>query len=190
MPRRLLALNVFLGVIALSFVALAARELLVRRPLPAAPAARPAAAAAAAAQRDAAKSDEPPAYGAIVAKYLFNPARTEGGAMTAASPATKPLLHGVVVDGEKSRAYLTDPASKRVFGYAVGDSVAGGRLERIAEDRVVIARPEGPLEVLLRDPAKPGPSPTAAAAAAPAQPQTVRRLSPPQPLGAESNANR
>src|SRR5207247_2555067 len=41
--------------------------------------------------------------------------------------------------------------------------VAGGTLTTIAADRVIIARPEGPLDVRLRDPGKPRPAPTAAA---------------------------
>ena len=56
--------------------------------------------------------------------------------------------------------------SKRVAGYSVGDTVGGGRLQKIADDRVVIARPEGLLEVLLQDPSKPRPTPTPPAAPA------------------------
>jgi hypothetical protein len=67
----------------------------------------------------------------------------------------KSVLHGVVIDGERSRAYLDDPVAKRVFGYAVGDTVVGGRLERILDDRVVIRGPAGVIEVLLQDPTKP-----------------------------------
>jgi len=69
------------------------------------------------------------------------------------------VLHGVMIDGEKSRAYLEDPVAKRVFGYAVGDPIGGGRLQEISPDRVLIARPEGTVEVLLRDPSKPKPAP-------------------------------
>jgi hypothetical protein len=77
----------------------------------------------------------------------------------------KSILHGVVIDGARSRAYLDDPVAKRVFGYAVGDTVAGGRLERILDDRVVIRGPAGVVEVLLQDPTKPqeeGPVPVPA----------------------------
>ena len=58
------------------------------------------------------------------------------------------------MDGPKSRAYLEDPLLKRTFGYAVGDTVGGGRVESIAADRVVIGRGEGLLEVLLHDPSR------------------------------------
>ena len=85
--------------------------------------------------------------------------------MIASGP--KPLLHGVVMDGLKSRAYLEDPTVKRTFGYAVGDAVNGGRVQSISEDRVVVARPDGLVEVLLQDPAKPKLAVPAAAAATP-----------------------
>jgi hypothetical protein len=49
----------------------------------------------------------------------------------------------------------------------MGDTVVGGRLQSISADRVVIARPEGLVEVLLQDPAKPRPA-TAASVGAPA----------------------
>ena len=109
-------------------------------------------------------------YNVIVAKHLFNPSRSEGAAIaaaTAAPPAPKPMLLGVVVDGGRSRAYLEDPASKRVLSYQVGDTVSGGRLEEISSERVLIARPEGPMEVMLRDPLKPKPGPAPSAANAP-----------------------
>jgi hypothetical protein len=83
----------------------------------------------------------------------------------------------VVVLGARSRAYLEDPTEKRVFGYAVGDFIAGGRLERIFDDRVVIRMPEGLLEVLLHDPAKPRPS-AQPAIRPPAAPNPAGRTSP------------
>jgi len=101
---------------------------------------------------------------------------------TAAAPVSKPILHGVVVDGAKSRAFLEDPAVKRVAGYSVGDTISGGRIQRITDDRVVIARPEGPLEVLLQDPGKPRPVPTSGAPASPTlpSPQTAPGSQAPQ----------
>jgi hypothetical protein len=83
-------------------------------------------------------------YNVIVAKHLFNPSRSEGGpAPTAPAPPPppKPTLLGVVVDGPKSRAYLEDAVTKRVFGYRIGDSISGGRLDKITDDKVVIVRP-------------------------------------------------
>jgi len=69
----------------------------------------------------------------------------------------------VVIDGAKGRAFLEDPAAKRVAGYSAGDMIGDGKIQRISDDRVVIAKPKGLLEVLLRDPSKPkAPAVTAA----------------------------
>jgi hypothetical protein len=130
-------------------------------------------------------------YAVIAARNLFFASRGEVAAVVAPALAgLKSVLHGVVIDGDRSRAYLDDPVAKRVFGYAVGDSVVGGRLERILDDRVVIRRPEGMVEVLLQDPAKPqAEAPPPAAAAVPA-PTKARRsaaqsaLPTPAPAGA------
>jgi hypothetical protein len=70
----------------------------------------------------------------------------------------------VVLDGPHSRAYIEDPATRRVAGYALGDPIGGGKLVRILEDRVVIGRPEGLVEIMLKDPAKPRPESPAAPA--------------------------
>ncbi|HEU4437978.1 MAG TPA: hypothetical protein VFT36_01935, partial [Methylomirabilota bacterium] len=105
-----------------------------------------------------------PAYQIIVSKNLFNPGRSEGpaGSVTA---GPKPLLYGVVMDGPRSRAYLEDPSTKRTYGYTVGDALAGGRVQSINGDRVIITRPDGRLEVLLQDPDKPRPEPPTPAGA-------------------------
>ena len=170
MARRLLLLNIVLGLLGCLFAAALARELLTAHPLPAPPAprgTRPAAVSA-----PASPASAPASYGVIAAKNLFSPSRSEAPAGPVAAVGPKPLLHGVVVDGPKSRAFLEDPVIKRTFGYAVGDTIGGGRVESISADRVVIGRTDGLVEVLLQDPAKPKaptpavPSPTAAAAPA------------------------
>jgi hypothetical protein len=97
-----------------------------------------------------------------MARNLFNPNRSETAAV-AAGPVSKPILFGVVVDGARSRAFLEDPAFKRVAGYSVGDTVGGGTIQKITDDRVVIVRPEGLLEILLQDPSKPRATPAATA---------------------------
>ncbi len=158
MSRRLLALNVVLGIVSVALAAGIVRTLIVRRPLPPPAASRamtgpgPAAAAATA---DAGLAS----YAVIASRNLFNPTRSETAVAVAAT--SKPILHGVVIDGPKSRAFLEDPTAKRVAGYSVGDVIGGGRIQRITDDKVVILRPEGPLEVLLQDPSKPRPTPTA-----------------------------
>ena len=172
MSKKILAFNIVLAGLAVVLAAWLVRDLAATRPLPAPPAPRKAAAPAGgdeSASENAAQ-DRLPAYNVIVAKYLFNPSRTEG-APEVAKPAVplppKPLLLGVVVDGPSSRAYLEDPSTKRVFGYQVGDNVAGGKLEKITDDRIQISRSDGVMEVMLRDPSKPKPP---APAPAPGQP--------------------
>ena len=181
MPKKLVALNVALAALAVFFAAWLTRDLAASRPLPAPPAPRkaPAASGPEQAPQENAAQDRLTAYNVIVAKYLFNPSRTEGGPEVA-KPAVllppKPILLGVVVDTAGSRAYLEDPSTKRVFGYQVGDSVAGGKLETITGDRIQISRSDGLMEVMLRDPSKPKPVP---------QPQPPARPQPgaPQPPG-------
>lgn len=176
MSARRHALTISLGVVACLLAAGLVRELLAAHPLPPPPA--PRAARPLATGGVPATSAAPPSaasYGVIVAKNLFSPTRTEAPAGPVAAAGPKPVLHGVVMDGPRSRAYLEDPLLKRVFGYVVGDTVGGGRIESIAVDRVVIARADGLLEVLLRDPSKPRPASTAAAPPAASGPAAAQR---------------
>ncbi len=180
MSKRLLLVNVILAGVAAFFAVLLVRDLTHSRPLPRPPAPRAARTAAPVeGPTEAAGAGEKLAsYNVIVTKHLFNPSRSEAGA-TAATPAAppppKPVLLGIVVDGPKSRAYLEDPSTKRVFGYQVGDTVAGGRIDQITDDKVVIVRPNGSMEVLLHDPSKPKPAAPAPAGAAQRPGQPVPR---------------
>jgi hypothetical protein len=162
MPRRLLVLNVILGIVSLVFAIGIVRTLLAKHPMPQ-PAASRSAGAPPPSVTAGTADPGPEAYAVIAAQNLFNPSRSETATAAAAVAVVKPILHGVVIDGAKSRAFLEDPTVRRVGGYSVGDAVSGGRIQTIANDRVVIARPEGPMEVLLQDPSKPRPAPTAAA---------------------------
>lgn len=164
MSTRLRILNPSLGLLGCLLTAGLVRDLLAAYPLPPPPALR--AARSVVAGTAAAGSTGPPsaaAYGVIAAKNLFSASRTEAPAGPVVAAGPKPLLHGVVMDGPKSRAYLEDPQLKRTFSYGIGDAVGGGRVESIAADRVVIGRGDGLVEVLLHDPSKPRPAPTAAA---------------------------
>ena len=159
---RLALLNLALLGVAGYFGAQVMGELAPPRSLPTRTAPRPASGPAPGAEAAADPAARPPgAYGAVASRNLFNPARTD---VVAASPeasaaaAPRPILHGVVLDEAKSRAYLEDVATKRIFGYAVGDVVSGSKVTAIRGDRVVLARPEGSIEVLLRDPSKPPPA--------------------------------
>ena len=162
LSKLVLSVNaIFAGLAVFCAVALV-RDLSHARPLPPMPSPRAAnnQASKPADQvgNSAPRADTLAAYNVIVSKHLFNPSRTEGGsnpASTAAPAGPKPLLMGVVVDGARSRAYLEDPASKRVLSYQVGDTVSGGRIEQITSEKVLVARPEGPVELLLRDATKP-----------------------------------
>jgi hypothetical protein len=166
---RLGRLNVTLLGAAACFAFGLTRELAASYPLPRLPA-RQAASTSPKGTADvstlgvAARRDERALYTAIAEKNLFSPSRSNTPAI-ADGPGGRPLLHGVVVNDRKSRAYLEDPASKKIFGYALGDSVGGGRLDAIKADRVVILRSQGPMEVLLRDPSKPRPTATVTASA-------------------------
>ena len=163
MSRALLALNVLLVAVAVLAGVTIARELTIPRALPRrAPTPAPAAAAATPRAADAGKAEARPSYSTIATRNLFSATRTESAAdaTPSAAPAPKLFLHGVIVDEGRSRAFIEDPVARRTFSYAVGDSVGGGKLEAVKSDRVVIARPEGPMEVMLRDPSKPHPAPT------------------------------
>ena len=190
MSRRLFIANVLVGVLGCLFAVGVIRDLSAGRPLPSAPVPR-----GNPSTLEVGAEDAPPtpisAYQVIATKNLFNPGRMEATATngaTARAPGVRPILHGVVLDGDKSRAYLEEPPARHVYGYAIGDRVAGGRLESIGLDRVVIVRPEGPLEVLLQDPSKPKPgAPAPAGPAAPPRERSPsgsgsgRVLSPPPP---------
>jgi len=131
------------------------------------------------------KGDEAAAYPEIAEGNLFDPQRMGRAprAVESMMPGTGLVLQGVVVEGGRGRAFLEEPATKRVAAFSVGDSVPGGIIENISDDRVVIAGPGGLREVLLRDPSKPRPvlaaavtAPAAAPATAPALPSTPERV--------------
>src|SRR5213593_518071 len=170
MPRRLLAVNVVLAGVSLLCVSLIVKQLIGSRP--AAPSRSRPPAAALAAPPSAAGSPRLPAqaYSVIATRNLFSPTRSETpGAGMAGGPAiniVKPSLHGVVLRDGAPIAYLEDPLTKRIAGYRIGDPIGGGTVQTISADAVVIARPEGAVDVRLRDPSKPRP----AAAATPGQP--------------------
>ena len=127
------------------------------------------------------KGDEAAAYPEIAEGNLFDPRRMGGAprAVESTKPWTGLVLQGVVVEEGRGRAFLEEPVPKRVAAFSVGDPVPGGIIEKISDDRVVIAGPGGLREVLLRDPSKPRPVLAAAVtspAAAPAPPPTPERI--------------
>jgi hypothetical protein len=169
MSRRLLVLNALLVALAAGSAAYIVWELarppgaatpLRARGGPAAPVVPPAPPAA---------QPPPGGYAVIASRNLFSPSRSDapvtgGPAGTPAIPPVKLTLYGVVLKDGVPVAYLEDPLTKRVTGYRVGDAIGGGTVTTIAADRVVVARPDGPVDVRLHDPTKVRPvvgSPTA-----------------------------
>ncbi len=149
-----LLLSIVLACLALAAGVGLARELVVTRPLPRlGEGVEPPARSAPGPDAPVPRRDGGAGYGVITARNLFSITRGETMSSTVAVGGSI-MLHGVMVDGERSRAYLDDPAANRVVGYKLGDEVAGGRLDRILEDRVVIQGPQGPIEILLHDPSK------------------------------------
>jgi hypothetical protein len=167
MPRKLLLINAILIAIAAGSVVYIARQMMAPMPMPSAGKGR---AAGTEAER-AVDLPRPPAsaYTAVAAKNLFSPTRTEGPVTATNAPALnvpKPNLFGVVLREGSPIAYLEDPTTKRVSGYRVGDAVAGGTIQTISSDSVSINRPDGKMDVRLRDPGKPRPAGQPATAAA------------------------
>jgi|GEM_PF-1326963 len=199
MPRRVVAINALLAVVAAGLAGFVTWEAL--RPAPAPTPARQAPASPAAPEVAASAQEVPAtpgAYGIIASRNLFSPTRSDapasastgGGAAVAQVP--RPNLYGVVLRDGAPIAYLEDPVTKRVAGYRIGDAVAGGTLKSIDADRVVLARPEGNVDVRLHDPTRPRPAvpqaqpQPAAGAAQPQAPQVpglIPPVSPPQPAG-------
>lgn len=173
MPRKLLIINAILLFIAAGSATFVARQVLAPMPMPIASRTRPLA-------TPAARLEETPraqagAYASVAARNLFSPTRTEAPPTPAVamSPAVKPNLYGIVLREGAPMAYLEDPSTKRVAGYRIGDAVGGGTVQTIAADSVLIARPDGNIDVRLHDPSRPRPvSPPATAAVPGAQPAT------------------
>ena len=163
MPRRLLFVNVVLAAVSVLCLVLIAKQLLTARP-PATPRGRPAVGASAAAAPAGDSRLPPQAYNVIASRNLFSPTRSEtaGPALAGGAPVlvAKPALHGVVLREGSPIAYLEDPLTKRIAGYRVGDPIAGGTVQTISADAVVISRPDGMVDVRLRDPSKPRPAPS------------------------------
>ncbi len=98
-------INVVLGLPCVVFAVGIMRALFLKRPLTAAVAAARSAVASAPAVIPAPSAAGPETYASITAQNLFYPVRGETAAM-AALAVVKPILHGVVIEGAKSRAFL------------------------------------------------------------------------------------
>lgn len=157
MSRGLILLNAVLVAVGVASVGYVVREL--RAPAPVTtPRARPPAVEPAVAQAPPAEAPTG-GYAVVASRNLFSPTRTEAPVtQTSAGPALpKPNLYGIILRDGAPVAYLEDPTTKRVAGYRLGDAVAGGTVKQIGTDHVVLNRPEGDVNVRLRDPSKPRP---------------------------------
>jgi len=171
MPRKLLIINALLLVIAGGSAAFIARQFMAplamplpTRPRPAAPVTTPG---------EEGPRNQPGAYASVAARNLFSPTRSETPptpTVATAAPVVKPSLFGIVLRDGAPIAYLEDPTTKRVAGYRVGDAMAGGTVQTISADSVVIVRPDGNVDVRLRDPGKPRSAPQQATAGLPTAP--------------------
>jgi len=158
MARRLMILNGALVLIALVAVASVYHEL--RRAPNTVPTRRAAGPTAPPGTPAAPGGARPGSYGVIASRNLFSPTRSEApaAAVSNAPPAPKPNLFGIILRDGAPVAYLEDPTTRRVAGYRLGDSVAGGTVTQIGADHVVLNRPDGEVNVRLRDPSKPRPA--------------------------------
>jgi hypothetical protein len=165
MPRRLLAINVVLAGVSVLCVALIVRQIASVRPA-SAPRTRSTTAGAPRSAPPAEARLPAQAYNVIASRNLFSPTRSEApgpGIAGGSAPmlVAKPALHGVVLREGSPIAYLEDPLTKRIAGYRIGDPIAGGTVQTISADAVMISRPDGMVDVRLRDPSKPRPAPPA-----------------------------
>src|SRR6267378_3136505 len=87
---------------------------------------------------------------------LFDPNRSSPRSSEATAPIQLPAptltLYGVAISDDTRVAFVQDLVTKQIVGYKTGDRLAGGQVERIEPDRVVIMRADGPMEVLLHQP--------------------------------------
>jgi len=140
--RRLLAVNALLAALSVGFSVYIIGQITAAPSSPAP--ARPAMALAAVGSPVGDPVAASPAlYSTIGSRNLFSPTRADTHKTDAALTIVGQLnLFGVALAGEHSIAYLEDPVSKRVFGYRLGDSVAGGVIRAIEADRVVLLKGE------------------------------------------------
>ena len=181
MPRSLFALNVALVAVALLLLAYVVRQITTPVGQTAARARPSAASGAAPAPVTPPPSSPAATYTLVANRNLFSPTRSEAPPATPAASvpapagpvASRPQLHGVVLLGNVPIAYMEDPATKRVAGYRLGDFIAGGTVHAINVDHVVVARPEGQINIKLRDASRPRPPAPAPAPGVPPTPGAI-----------------
>ena len=166
--------TVVLAGVSVAFAVLIEKEL-TTGPRQPARRSQPAASVAAAPAAEPARP-APTDYAIIAGRNLFSPTRSEAPVTPPTPPPAvvlpKPNLFGVILRDGAPVAYLEDPVTKRVGGYRVGDSIAGGTVKTIESESVMLSRPDGQVAVRLHDPTRPRPaaSPTPTPAPTPGAP--------------------
>ena len=161
MPRSVLVLNLGMAGLAVFLSIRIGQALIAPDPHPPSRVVRPVVVTSPRNQDVVTKPRSGEVYDVIATRTLFHPnraepTRSEPVALTLPPPPAL-ALHGVVINGDTSLAYLEDVATKQIFGYKAGDKLAGGQVERIEPDRVVIMRADGPIEVRLHRSKEPQP---------------------------------
>jgi len=159
LSRPLLALNLVLAGLSVFFSIRIGNALFAPAPRSTSPVARTVAAAGPRDHGAARNSASSGAYDVIATKSLFDPNRSQSTSSEVMAPRLRPAptlaLHGVAISDDTRVAFVQDLVTKQLSGYKTGDKLAGGQVERIEPDRVVIMRADGPIEVLLRRPKEP-----------------------------------
>jgi len=159
LARPLLALNLFLAGISIFCSIHIGHALLTHDLQSPSRIARPPAAAAPRDHGAVRNSRSGGVYDVIATRTLFHPNRSEPRSSEAMAPILPPAppleLYGVAISDDTRVAFVQDLVTKQILGYKTGDKLAGGQVERIEPDRVVIMRADGPIEVLLHQPKEP-----------------------------------
>jgi type II secretory pathway component PulC len=156
LARPLFALNLFLTVISIFFSIRIGHALFTPDFQSPSRVARPSGAATPRDHGAVRNSPSSGVYDVIATRTLFHPNRSEPRSSEAMAPIlpTPPTfaLYGVAISDDTRVAFVQDLVTKQIVGYKTGDKLAGGQVERIEPDRVVIMRADGPIEVLLHQP--------------------------------------
>jgi hypothetical protein len=163
MPRRFVMLNTVLGLIAAGLFTYIVWEFSRPHNTPARP--RPRAVSTvspSALPAPAGRDGGAAAWANVASRNLFSPTRSDSGTASAGAAVAplgpKPNLYGIVLRQDAPIAYLEDPVTRRVSAFRIGDSVGGGVVKSITADGVMLARPDGQIDVRLHDPGKPRPA--------------------------------
>jgi type II secretion system (T2SS) protein C len=155
-PRRLLALNLVMAGVSVFCCLRIGHALFAPAPQPPSSTARALAVPGDHDQNIVRTSRSSGYYETIASRSLFNPDRAESAPAESAgrAPLTIPTLalYGVAISDDTRVAFVQDLATKRISSYKTGDPLAGGRVERIEPDQIVINRADGPIEIRLHRP--------------------------------------